>query len=554
MSSQEIYRDLIKRQRALHGDRTTVQHQWEAIETFVTPYRGRFFYDQRSEHSIDWFNSRRIFDSTAVMAHKNLSASIHGSLTSPTLRWFDLRFRNPKMNKNKAAVMWMQELADIVHYELQDSNFDQEINKVYQDLVGFGTAMLVLEEGPKGDWGGLNFTSIPLKEVFFETSYDGTSVLRFYRKIEWTPQQIITKFGDEVPNKVKEMEKHGNNQKLDVLFVVYPRNNKIMKWGEKVSPSRRPWSYCYLMMDGAELLGKEGGYYEMPAFAGRWAMTNSSQWGNSPAMDALGDILTLNQVVKDDLRAKAKMIDPPLMAEERSIITDLNLDPATVTLVRSVKGIAEMPGPSGLSLAASDDAINRLQTSIRNYFMVDRIDFPDLQAQPMTATEAQIRYERMQRYMGATLAQIRNDILNPIVQRAVNMLIRDEQIEPPPPEITEEGGSYDIVYLGSLTRAQQVDEVSAIERTMMAAAGMAEVFPDALDVIDSQAAIRMIGSKLNAPASIMRDEAEVKKRTDKREADMARLQAAEGQQAEGEAMKASGEGMEAIGGQETAPA
>ena len=184
MSSHDIYRDLIKRQRALHGERTTVQVVWDAIERFITPFSGRMFYDQRSEHSIDWFNSRDIYDSTAVMAHKNLSASIHGSLTSPTLRWFDLRFRNPKMNKNKAAVMWMQDLADIVHYELQDSNFDQEISKFYQDLVGYGTGMLVLEEGPQGDWGGLNFTSIPLNEVFFETAYDGTSVLSFYRKCD----------------------------------------------------------------------------------------------------------------------------------------------------------------------------------------------------------------------------------------------------------------------------------------------------------------------------------------------------------------------------------
>lgn len=269
MSSHEIYRDLIKRYGVLHGERTTVQVMWDAIERFVTPYRGRMFYDQRSEHSIDWFNSRDIFDSTAVMAHRNLSNSIHASLTNPALRWFDLRFRTPKLNKNKQATKWMQDLADVVHFELGDSNFDQEINKVYQDLVGYGTGVIVLEEGPVGDWGGLNFTSVPLKEVFFENAYDGTSVVRFYRKIEWTAAQIITKFGPKnVPKKVLDMERGSNTQKLDVLFCVFPRNNKIMKWGEKAASSRRPWSHVYLMMDDATLLGKEGGYYEMPAFVG----------------------------------------------------------------------------------------------------------------------------------------------------------------------------------------------------------------------------------------------------------------------------------------------
>jgi hypothetical protein len=508
---------------------------WEAIERFITPYRGRMFEDQKSEHQIDFFNGRQIYDSTAVMAHRNLSASIHGSLTSPTLRWFDLRFRDEALNRKKGPTKWIQDVGERVHFELQDSNFDLEINKVYQDLVGFGTAMLVLEEGPQGDWGGLDFTSVPLKEVFFETAHNGTSVLRFYRAIQWTPQQILSKFGDDVPQSIKEMDKKGNTEKQDVLFCIFPRNNKIMKWGEKVAPSRRPWSFVYLLKNGAERLGKEGGYYEMPSFAGRWAVTNSSQWGNSPAMDALGDVLTLNQVVKDDLRAKAKMIDPPILAEERSIITDLNMDPATLSLVRSVNGI--IPFQTGASLQASDITIDRLQSAIRNYFMVDRIDFPDLQPQPMTATEAQIRYERMQRYMGATLAQIRNDVLNPIVTRAVNMMIREGLIEAPPEEVVEAGGQYDIVYLGSLTRAQQVDEVAAIERTMMTAANLGEVYPDGLDVIDAQEGVRLIGRKLNAPATLMRDEAEVKKIVDKRQADMQRMQEAQIAQTEGDALQ-----------------
>lgn len=267
-------------------------------------------------------------------------------------------------------------------------------------------------------------------------------------------------------------------------------------------------------------------------------------------MDALGDVLTLNQVVKDDLRAKAKMIDPPILAEERSIISDLNMDPATLTMVRNAQGI--VPFMTGASLQASDITIARLQSSIRNYFLTDRIDFPDMQPQPMTATEAQIRYERMQRYLGATLAHLRNDLLNPIVERAFMMLVREGQIDQPPQEVIDEGGQYDIEYMGSLVRAQQVDEVSAIERTVMAAAGIAEVMPDALDVIDAPAAVRMIGRKLNAPASILRDEREVKQRNDERKQQQNEMMAAQQTQAEGDAMQAQGAGMEAMNGSQAA--
>jgi hypothetical protein len=508
--SQEVYRDLIKRHGAKKADRTTVEVMWEAIERFVTPYRGRFFYDQRSEHSIDWFNSRDIYDSTPVMAHRNLSASIHGSLTSPTLRWFDLRFRNEELNGDKGSVGWLQDAADAVHYELQDSNWDLEINKAYQDVCGFGTTALVLEEGPgRADWGGLEFISVPLKEVYFELGYDGQAV-RFFREIEWTPQQIMTKFGDDVPGKVKELEKAGSDAKLKVLYCIYPRNNKIMKWGEKVAPSRRPWASCYLLLECDDDDRKLG-------------------------------------VVKDVIRARAKQIDPPILAEERSIITDLNLDPATISVVRSVKGV--VPFLTGGQVMTADAEIDRLQANIRSYFMVDRIDFPDMQPQPMTATEAQIRYERMQRYMGATLAQLRVELLNPVVERTFNMMVRKGLIPKPPEKVTKAGGIYEVEYLGSLTRAQQVDEVTAIERTMMTAGSLAEVFPDALDVIDAPKAIRMIGRKLNAPATIMRDEKEVKAKQKEREDKREAMEANALMQAEGEAMQAQGEGQNAMGGE-----
>ena len=263
-------------------------------------------------------------------------------------------------------------------------------------------------------------------------------------------------------------------------------------------------------------------------------------------MKALGDVLTLNQLVKDDLRAKAKMIDPPLMAEERAIVGDLNIDPATLSMVRSVNGIKEFPTGGTQSLMASDTAIARLQDAIRSYYLTDRIDFPEAQPQPMTATEAQIRYERLQRHLSATLAHLRNDLLNPIVERTFMMLIRRGQIEPPPEAVMQEGGQLDIEYLGSLTRAQQMDSVASIERTLGAAAGMMEAFPGVRHVIDAKQALRSIATKLNAPADILRDEKEIQKlEKEDQEREKALMDAAQAE-AEGSAAEAQGKGQQAM--------
>ena len=100
----------IKRRLALlESERQTIQDTWEIIEKFVVPYRGEFFEDNKTEHEIDW-RVRKLFDSTAIMAAQTLASSIHGSLTSPSTRWFDLRFRNEDLNSNSTALAWLQEV------------------------------------------------------------------------------------------------------------------------------------------------------------------------------------------------------------------------------------------------------------------------------------------------------------------------------------------------------------------------------------------------------------------------------------------------------------
>jgi len=86
MKNEEIKRRLAR----LESDRQVIQDTWDIIEKFVVPYRGEFFENQKSENSIDW-RARELFDSTAVMAAQTLASSIHGSLTSPATKWFDLR-------------------------------------------------------------------------------------------------------------------------------------------------------------------------------------------------------------------------------------------------------------------------------------------------------------------------------------------------------------------------------------------------------------------------------------------------------------------------------
>jgi Bacteriophage head to tail connecting protein len=503
--------DLCKRFDLLKSNRTVVQRQWDDISRFVTPYRGEFFKENVDEASVAWDRYGNDYGSVAVVSHRKLSAKIHGAITSPSIRWFEMVFRDKALNEDRESSEWLNDVSDLVYNAMRDSNLDLQINETYQDLSGFGTASITLEEmpGPKGQFNGLLFTSIPLKEVYFEEDFMGR-VQRFFREIEWTPAQILSKFETGVPERIHELDKAGRTDKQKVLYCVYPANNRVVPVGMKASPSRRPWGHCYILYDDKTTLGKAGGDYEMSVFIPRWLKTSGSVWGNSPGMLAMGDIKSLNRLINLDLVRGEKEVDPPIAVEERSLISDLDLRAGGVSVVRSVTGMKELlPAKQSFS---TFERIERLEERIEEYFFV-----PGLQAlltdnKERTAFEVARMQDEVLQMLGPTMGRIQNDLLSPLVARAFKMMARDGALPPPPQKVVEANAQMDVEYIGPLARAMRMAEANVIKEYVSFGAGMAESAlasgstDNPMDNIDMDAAMRLIGRRMSVPAEVIRDE------------------------------------------------
>jgi len=538
---------IVKRFEQLYNSRHTVEESWDVIERFIMPYRGRFFEESSSEGAIEW-RKREIYDSTAVMAAQSLAASLHGSLTTPAIRWFDLRFRQGELTEDSEAVEWLEECSKRVFDSLQDSNFNLEANETYLDLVGYGTSIIVEEPvtDHMGAWGGLQFTSVPIKEAYFEQDAVG-QVYAFYRLLQWTPSRYIDKFGAEnCPLIVLDKHSSDPDGRIDVIFCVYPDPwNRDADTSKKLAPKRRPYQYCYVTRQGAELFKGErgsGGYYEMPAFVPRWRKTSESTWGNSPAMIALADVLTLNQVIEMRIKAIEKLIDPPQKVEERALLSDLNLKARGLTVMRDITKLA--PLDTGSQINAGEVEIADLRQAIRQYFFVDQLELKESPA--MTATEVQVRYEMMQRLLGPTLGRLQSDFLDPMIQRTFNILLRAGRLPEVPKSVASIAAHMDIDYLGPLSRAQRTDQVASTERWLMNIAQMAQVLPELLDIPDPDQIARQVAQMLSVPAKMLRSSQEVEEiRAERAGRELAAAQAQQ-QQMQGEGMKALGEGAAAL--------
>lgn len=542
--------EIVKRVQFLQSQRDTVEQQWELIERYVTPYRGEFLRDQvENENAVDW-ERRDVYDSTPVHAHQTLAASLHGALTSPSVRWFQLRFRDEQLRENKIAMEWLDNCADEVFWSLADSNFDLEMNETYQDLAGFGTSPLMLEEGDKAvatDWGGLLFSSVPLRETFFDEGLNGEPY-RFFRKFEWRASQIMAKFPKaDLPKEVTDADARGDSTRFEVIFAVYPRQGRSAKGNTRLPPSKRPFESKYVLKMGAVTLDR-GGYYEMPVYIPRWRKTNTSCWGNSPAMLALGDILTLNQARYLQLRAAEKLIDPPVFSQTRAVIGELDLNSGARNTLRDINGVKVFDTRGDIQV--SDYMIEQLQQSVRDYFYVDQLRMPAPQAQPMTATEVQLRHEQMQRLLGPTLGRLKTDLLDPIIARTFKMLARAGRLPEAPDIVVDIDPDFDVEYLGSLARSQKVDEAATIERVVAAAAAMAaQGMPDAVEAIDPIGAVMAIAEALNAPHGALRDKQTAQKRVEANAERQAQAAQAMQAQAAGDAAQSVAQAEEMINGQ-----
>lgn len=534
--------EMIQNFKRLVTERVTLDATLDVIRKYFVPHRGEFFDDTTSEHSIDWRDTRDVYDTTGIDAADKLAANVQSALTNPSMKWFGFNFRDETLNADHAARAWLDECENITWRELKDSNFDVESSEFYLDIVSFGTAVLSEEAESELDWKGLNFKAAPMVDCYFEESTDG-KILRFYHRFEWDALQIIDKFGS-APDWIKEHEERAASEKHEVILVVYPvKANADADVLSVLSADKRPYAYKYLLTKDASQLGETGGYYDMPSFIARWRKVSGSKWGYSPAHIALADVLTLNQITEDSLEALGKVIDPAILTTSRGLLSDLDLRRAGVTVVRDIGDV--VPFESRARFDIGELKMDKLESRIRSTFYIDQLELKESPA--MTATEVNARADMVLKLMGPTSGRMINDFLDPCLKRTFRILSRANQFPPAPESVTNVGAAMDIEYTGPMPRAQRQDMIQSIQGWTGMVAQLAEINPQVLDIPDWDKITREVAKISGIPAKLTVDQ----KVVDKQRAEQAK-KAEQQRQVElahqgGEAMTAVGQGVKELG-------
>ena len=167
----------------------------------------------------------------------------------------------------------------------------------------------------------------------------------------------------------------------------------------------------------------------------------------------------------------------------------------------------------------------------------------------MTATEVLARLQQMMEMFAPTLGRLQADLLDPLIQTTYRILGRNGLL-PPPPEGLQEA-DLDIEYTGPIPRAQKNERAQSISMWVGELAGLAQVIPQILDIVDDDAVARQLGFDRGVPAKLMRDEKEVAGLREQRAQAQEEARQMEMLQNAGAAAKDLGQGAKAMDESET---
>ena len=500
----------LTRHSALKLERSSWDPHLKEISDNFYPRGARWLASERNKGTKQ---NSLIINGTPIRALATGAAGMMSGVTPRSKPWFRLTTPDPKMAEYGPVKEWLRAVEDVIRLAFEKSNFYLGAFQQYMGLLSFGTAPMFMD---KDDEDGLRCYPVPVGRYCLANSAR-LQVDTLYDELSMTTAQLVQQFGLKACSKrIQELyEKGARDDWQDVLHVVEPNKAKDPS---KIGPKSMAFASCWLEMAGDDKTGflRESGYEEFPVICPRWVVTGEDVYGSSPAMDALGDVKALQLSEKRAGQALDRIVNPPMVGP--SSLLNVSLVPGSFTPVEGINpGQMVRPAvePHPQAMVVAESKIARLERAVGAamfanvwLMMAGRENDPQ-----KTATEvAAIKDEQMQQ-LGPVTERLRDEMLDPAIDRAFAILLRAGQLPPPPEEL--QGQALRIEYIGILAQAQKLLGITGLERMVgfignVAQGQIAAQRPaDVLDKLDVDQVVDEYASMVGTPPNLIRSDEQV---------------------------------------------
>lgn len=464
---------------ALKSERAGWIDHWREISDYMLPRSGRFLVSDRNRGER---KHNKIYDSTSTRALRVLAAGMMAGMTSPARPWFRLTTSDPNLDESAAVKRWLADVTRIMQMIFAQSNTYLSFHGIYEELGAFGTASSIVLPDFENV---LHHYRLTAGEYAVATDYRGV-VDTVYREFDMTAGQMVAEFGkDNVSPAVLALYDRGAlDQWVTVMHCIEPRRDRE---NGKRDAKNMPWKSTYFEPGGgSDKLLRESGFKEFPALCPRWMTAGGDIYGNSPGMEALGDIKQLQHEQLRKAQGIDYMVNPPLQVPTALKGRDVDTLPGGVSYYDAANPGGGIRSAFEVSIDLSHLLvdINDVRQRINSTFYADLfLMLANDTRSGITATEVAERHEEKLLMLGPVLERLHNEILTPKIDMTFTRMVEAGIVPPAPEEL--HGMELNVEFVSMLAQAQRAVATNSIDRFVGNLGAVAQIKPDVLDKFDA---------------------------------------------------------------------
>lgn len=445
-----------------------------------------------------------IHDSTAIVAAARMTSGIMGNMMPIGLKWFEFAAKDEAMNNDFTVKRWLSNATTAVHKVLWQSNFISQMTNTIRSMITFTIGCIAMERiGDK-----FAFNSYHMRDIFFQKNSKGEVDTEF-RRIFYTARQAKQEYGDKISKSIQEALKSNSTQKFEFVHIIWPNEDYDEKIGSKKFASK-------IIAVADKAVVKEGGYDSLPYKVVFYSENPDSEMGYSPAVEILPEVKMLNAERRTFWISSEMLAQPPMIYEDDGVVGQPVTSPGGAIVIRS-GAMVPAPYKTGANPQLTLEVIKESRQIVREHFLNDVFDALKYYRRETAAElkEIEIRQKIEEGFvvLAPIVAGMQRDLLDPIMLDILKKLTKEE-LEPMP-----EGLELKIVYQGRLALAMSSMQTNAIETVLAKWAAYDEKYY-VFDNLNIDESFKLSAINTGVPANLFKDEEEVAKARQERNAPM----------------------------------
>lgn len=467
------------------------------LSKWQSPTRG-FFFNQVPDYGSK-IDATTLIDNYARRCIRDFASGMLSGLTSPARPWFRLGLDNTDLQQFQPVKQYLDECQKRMTAVFARSNIYECLHILYEELATFGTGSMFLMEDYQDILRGRSFT---IGEYMLGTSPD-CRVNTFARQFWMTVAQLVKEFGLESCSQSvrNDFAVHNTERWVRVIWLIEENDRRIEQYKDWQNMKYRSIYFEDSSMQNTYL--RMEGFNEFPILAPRWALTTTADsYGKSAGWDSLGDVKQLQKEQADKLLGVAKATNPPMQAD--SSVQNVNTLPGGLTRSSAMTPNAGIRPAYQvqLDLNAVREDIKEIKEALSDAYYRDLFKgILDIDRTGVTATEIAEKKAEQLNLASPLILRITNEVCNPLINRAYEIMNRVMALPPPPKEI--QGQEIKITYIGVLAQAQRMIGIGAIDQWKQGVESSIQINPECIDIIDYDTMNQEKADMFGIPAKIV---------------------------------------------------